>query len=209
MLGATPSRHRPQTNSCKFSQNPDLQRALAATGDKHITEASPYDLIWGIGYRAEHPYAGDKTRWRERNLLGRKLMDVREGLGSNLPRLLCPRPSLPTSLCSPEPTHTPHRLDPGLPYRQRHPRDKPLLPLGNRQIPHLGLFCHPPTQRPCPAATAIRSMASAPRLNHTHLPPRRRYQIRRRYQNRDHALQGIEDLVDAGDGKLSKGADGV
>ena len=33
------------TNFCKFSENPDLQRALAETGEKHIAEASPYDLV--------------------------------------------------------------------------------------------------------------------------------------------------------------------
>ena len=33
------------TNFCKFRVNPDLQRALEATGKKHIAEASPYDLV--------------------------------------------------------------------------------------------------------------------------------------------------------------------
>ena len=79
------------TNFCKFSQNLDLQRAQAATSEKHIAEASPYSLLWGIGYKADHPFACDKTRWCERNLLGRIFMDVREGLGSNLLRLLYPR----------------------------------------------------------------------------------------------------------------------
>ena len=52
------------TNFCKFSQNPDLQQALKATGEKHIAEASPYDFIWGIGYEADHPFDCERARWR-------------------------------------------------------------------------------------------------------------------------------------------------
>ena len=88
------------TNFCKFNKNPDLQRALEATGEKHIDEASPYDLVWGIGYRADHPLACERARWRGRNLLGRVLMDVRESLRSSLNTTSAPLP------CSREPTST-------------------------------------------------------------------------------------------------------
>ena len=88
------------TKFCKLSQTPDLQRALEATGEKHIAEASPYDLVWGIGYRADHPFACKRARWRGRNLLGRVLMDVRERLRSSLHATSALPP------CSAEPTPT-------------------------------------------------------------------------------------------------------
>ena len=39
-------------NLAKFSFPPSLQQ-LIGTGDKILAEASPHDLIWGIGFRAE------------------------------------------------------------------------------------------------------------------------------------------------------------
>ena len=35
----------------KFAHNPAIQTHLLDKGDKLIAEASPYDLIWGTGYR--------------------------------------------------------------------------------------------------------------------------------------------------------------
>lgn len=66
----------------KFKQNPKLQEALLATGKTEIVEASPYDLIWGIGYTADDPRAVDKTKWRGQNLLGITLMKVRDKINS-------------------------------------------------------------------------------------------------------------------------------
>ena len=65
---------------CKFSQNEKLKDALLETGDTIIAEASPTDLIWGIGYTADRPEAMDMTKWRGRNLLGQVLMEVRSML---------------------------------------------------------------------------------------------------------------------------------
>ncbi|MEL7222406.1 MAG: NADAR family protein, partial [Bacteroidota bacterium] len=64
-------------NYLKFSQHPDLAQRLLATDDKILAEASPYDLIWGIGYAASDDRAIDKNQWRGQNLLGEVLMSVR------------------------------------------------------------------------------------------------------------------------------------
>ena len=61
----------------KFNQIPKLKEALLATGDTIIAEASPYDLVWGIGFTADQPKATDQTKWRGKNLLGKVLMRVR------------------------------------------------------------------------------------------------------------------------------------
>ena len=52
---------------CKFKQNPELAKLLAATGDEVIHENSPYDYIWG--------YQNNGL-----DLLGKCLMKVREEL---------------------------------------------------------------------------------------------------------------------------------
>lgn len=61
----------------KFNQIPKLKEALLATGDTIIAEASPYDLVWGIGFTADQPEAVDQAKWRGQNLLGKVLMKVR------------------------------------------------------------------------------------------------------------------------------------
>ena len=61
----------------KFNQIPKLKEVLLATGDTIIAEASPYDLVWGIGFTADQPKATDQTKWRGKNLLGKVLMRVR------------------------------------------------------------------------------------------------------------------------------------
>lgn len=56
----------------------NLGELLLATGDRELVEASPYDQVWGVGFRAK-----DAERNRERwglNLLGKALMAVRERL---------------------------------------------------------------------------------------------------------------------------------
>ncbi len=62
----------------KFSQNPELKTKLLATGEKTLVEASPYDMIWGIGFRKEDALK-NKDRWGQ-NLLGQVLMQVRNEL---------------------------------------------------------------------------------------------------------------------------------
>lgn len=56
----------------------NLAELLLATGDRELVEASPYDRVWGVGFRAK-----DAERNREHwglNLLGKALMAVRERL---------------------------------------------------------------------------------------------------------------------------------
>jgi ribA/ribD-fused uncharacterized protein len=45
---------------------------------KPLVEASPYDLIWGVGLGEHHPDVTDKSKWRGLNLLGQALMKVRD-----------------------------------------------------------------------------------------------------------------------------------
>jgi len=69
-----------QANYLKFTQHGDLQQRLLATEDKILAEASPIDLVWGIGYAAEDVEALDQSAWRGKNLLGEALMSVRQAL---------------------------------------------------------------------------------------------------------------------------------
>lgn len=62
----------------KFSQNPELGTFLLHTGDRVLVEASPVDLIWGIGRTADDPRASDPTKWNGLNLLGFALMETRD-----------------------------------------------------------------------------------------------------------------------------------
>lgn len=65
-------------NLAKYQQNPLLQDWLLATGDRTIAEASPADLIWGIGLAVDHPDARSPDRWPGKNWLGIAIMKVRE-----------------------------------------------------------------------------------------------------------------------------------
>lgn len=56
----------------------NLRELLLGTGDRELVEASPFDRVWGVGFRAK-----DAEKNRERwglNLLGKALMAVRERL---------------------------------------------------------------------------------------------------------------------------------
>ena len=65
----------------KFSQNPELRKKLAQTGDALLVEASPWDSIWGIGMSAENALKTPKSSWGQ-NILGKTLTKVRNDLGS-------------------------------------------------------------------------------------------------------------------------------
>jgi len=64
----------------KFEQDPKAKTALVATKGM-LAEASPFDVIWGIGWKAEDPQAQDPALWRGSNWLGQVLMHVRKDLG--------------------------------------------------------------------------------------------------------------------------------
>lgn len=69
-------------NILKFSQNKELFDILMSTGNRKLVEASPFDLIWGIGYGVEKDEAilTDESKWRGENKLGKILTKVREDL---------------------------------------------------------------------------------------------------------------------------------
>ena len=62
----------------KFAQTEELKRALLATGDKTLGEASPHDRFWGIGVALTAKEGLDKTKWAGKNVLGQLLMETRE-----------------------------------------------------------------------------------------------------------------------------------
>jgi ribA/ribD-fused uncharacterized protein len=67
-------------NFHKFSQNMELKKLLIETGQYILAEASPIDLVYGIGYSDREPNAGYVSLWKGQNILGRALMRVREQL---------------------------------------------------------------------------------------------------------------------------------
>lgn len=67
-------------NILKFSQNQELYDCLMLTKDRIIVEASPFDIIWGVGLGEDDPLILDEKNWRGQNLLGKALMNVREEL---------------------------------------------------------------------------------------------------------------------------------
>ncbi|MEU9335377.1 NADAR family protein [Streptomyces sp. NPDC048290] len=64
----------------KFASDPALRAYLLGTGDRVLVEASPVDLVWGVGWTAKDPEAEDPERWRGLNLLGFALMAARQRL---------------------------------------------------------------------------------------------------------------------------------
>ncbi|KAL2015487.1 hypothetical protein VTK56DRAFT_5376 [Thermocarpiscus australiensis] len=56
-----------------------LRELLLGTGERELVEASPFDRIWGIGFRAEQAETVGRERWGM-NLLGKALMEVRAAL---------------------------------------------------------------------------------------------------------------------------------
>jgi ribA/ribD-fused uncharacterized protein len=65
------------------NQHPGLRSILLATAPTELVEASPYDLIWGIGIGERDPRLTDRSQWRGQNLLGITLMRVRDALAMN------------------------------------------------------------------------------------------------------------------------------
>jgi len=61
----------------KYRQNPDLLRALLATGGDVFVEASPHDRVWGIGMRKTDKGIEDPKNWRGQNLLGKAITEAK------------------------------------------------------------------------------------------------------------------------------------
>ncbi|KXS15194.1 DUF1768-domain-containing protein [Gonapodya prolifera JEL478] len=69
-----------RNNLAKFSQHSNLGEFLLSTGESVLVEASPWDTIWGIGFRYDSPFVRSPREWKGQNLLGFALMEVRERL---------------------------------------------------------------------------------------------------------------------------------
>lgn len=69
-----------QGNYAKFTQNPEMRKALRDTGRMELVEAAPNDKIWGIGMTADDPRALHRETWDGQNLLGVVLTSLREKL---------------------------------------------------------------------------------------------------------------------------------
>lgn len=67
-------------NYLKFTQHPDIAERLLTTNNKILAEASPYDLVWGIGFEADDDRALNAANWTGKNLLGEVLMSIRSAL---------------------------------------------------------------------------------------------------------------------------------
>lgn len=65
-------------NILKFTQHSDLKKRLISTYPKVLVEASPYDIIWGVGLAASDDRILDEKNWLGQNLLGQVLMTVRD-----------------------------------------------------------------------------------------------------------------------------------
>lgn len=68
-----------EANYAKFS-NPTLKKLLLDTTGTELVEASPVDIIWGIGLAEDNPDAKDKSKWRGKNWLGQVLTRVRDDM---------------------------------------------------------------------------------------------------------------------------------
>lgn len=67
-------------NVAKFGADDALRSYLLGTGAAVLVEASPVDLVWGIGLADDHPDARRPDRWPGLNLLGEALMAARTEL---------------------------------------------------------------------------------------------------------------------------------
>lgn len=74
-------------NYLKFSKEPLLTLLLNTRG-KILVEASPFDIIYGVGIRKDNPAINNYKNWNGKNKLGFILTDLRIELQSenNLPK---------------------------------------------------------------------------------------------------------------------------
>lgn len=64
----------------KFTSTSRLRDLLLDTEGTVLVEASPTDVIWGIGLAERDPAALDREQWQGSNWLGQVLTDLREHL---------------------------------------------------------------------------------------------------------------------------------
>lgn len=64
----------------KFTQDQNRMATILATNDTVLVEASPDDVVWGIGLEESDPRCLDPKEWLGQNKLGRVLTRVREAI---------------------------------------------------------------------------------------------------------------------------------
>jgi ribA/ribD-fused uncharacterized protein len=67
-------------NIMKFAQNVEMLLWLMDTRESILVEASPSDIVWGIGMAKTDIGVDNPCNWVGQNLLGFALMDARESL---------------------------------------------------------------------------------------------------------------------------------
>lgn len=67
-----------RANLAKFTQNEDFKKFLMESGDRTFVEASPDDVIWGIGLFENAEGIEDVANWQGTNLLGFAITMVRD-----------------------------------------------------------------------------------------------------------------------------------
>lgn len=60
----------------KFNQNPEMKKLLLTYKGCIIVEASPKDVIWGVGLHWSDDLIFDPNNWKGLNLLGKALMEL-------------------------------------------------------------------------------------------------------------------------------------
>ena len=70
-------------NKAKFTQDPILLEKLMKTEGRTLVEASPTDIIWGVGLAEEDERIQKRNTWQGDNLLGIVLTELREELRGN------------------------------------------------------------------------------------------------------------------------------
>ena len=69
-----------QGSLAKFSQSPALLAALMHSDGYTLVEASPFDVVWGIGMDDKSPEAFNPSQWQGTNWLGEVLTLTRQYL---------------------------------------------------------------------------------------------------------------------------------
>ena len=67
-------------NIHKFNQHPEYAKYLIDTNERILVEASPVDIIWGVGLSKDDEHIDNPYCWNGENLLGFALMEVRDFL---------------------------------------------------------------------------------------------------------------------------------
>lgn len=71
-------------NYAKFTQNEELKNDLLATYDRLFVEASPEDMIWGIGLHENDRNVDNPLFWKGQNLLGWAITLVKQEILNDL-----------------------------------------------------------------------------------------------------------------------------